>query len=360
MFQEAQPERLAEYLLMTELVRFTAALQHLTVVGHNRALRKEVLYQVIIIHFHLEIILCFSNVLRNFKNLFYFLATNTPSPSPSSFTRSSMKLSQTPIKDDALETYSLLDDNDLDSQYSRTGQVVCCNMQLVRALKAPDLAQALSLISDPDVIKGLKKLKTLGSVKDEETHFVGPLANIPLQTNILGGIKQNTTPAALGLTIPQPPVQIKTEDKPSECPESLPREVTLADFDSLGSPKKRSLKSNIGSKSPALKRQKVASNENSVENMILLAEVKRKAIKECDQALKISQPQNDKEHVIFYGISRFGRKMHWGPEAPLAFYKIICNMFPDLKTLEDDTCIPKLIEKLARFLSRNIEWTEVS
>ena len=209
MFQEAQPETFAEYLLTTELVRFNTALQHLTLVGHHRALRKEVLYQVIIIHFHLEIILCFSNVLRNFKNLFYFLATNTPSPSPSSFTQSSMKLSQTPIKDDALETYSLLDDNDLDSQHSGTGQVVCCNTQLVRALKAPDPAQALSLISDPDVIKGLKKLKMLGSVKDEETHFVGPLANIPLQTNIPGGIKQNTTPAALGLTIPQPPVQIK-------------------------------------------------------------------------------------------------------------------------------------------------------
>ena len=94
--------------------------------------------------------------------------------------------------------------------------------------------------------------------------------------------------------------------------------------------------------------------------MILLAEVKRKAIKECDQALKISRPKNDKEHVIFYGISRLGRKMHQGLEAPLAFYKIICNMFPDLKTLEDDTRIPKLIEKLVRFLSQNIEWTEVS
>lgn len=94
--------------------------------------------------------------------------------------------------------------------------------------------------------------------------------------------------------------------------------------------------------------------------MILLAEVKRKVIKECDQALKISRPQNDKERVIFYGISRLGRKMHWDPEAPLAFYKIICNMFPDLKTLEDDTHIPKLIEKLAQFLSQNIEWTEVS
>ena len=115
---------LAEYFLRTELVQFNAALQHLTLVGHNRALRKEVLYQVIIIYFHLEIILCFSNILRNFKNLFSFLAANTPSPSPSSFTQSSMKLSQTPIKDDALETYSLLDDNDLDSQHSGTGQVV--------------------------------------------------------------------------------------------------------------------------------------------------------------------------------------------------------------------------------------------
>ena len=271
-----------------------------------------------------------------------------------------MKLSQTPIKDDALKTYSLLDDNDLDSsQHSATGQVVCCNTQLVKALKAPDLVQALSLISDPDVIKGLKKLKTLGSVKDEETNFTGPLANMPLQTNIPAGIKQSTT-TALGLSIPQPPVQIKTEDKPNECPESVPREVTLADFDSLGSPKKHSLKSNIGSKSPALKRQKVASTENSVENMILLGEMKRKAIKECDQALKISRPQNDKERVIFYGISRLGRKMHWGPEPPLAFYKIICNMFPDLKNLKDDTRIPKLIEKLAQFLSQNIEWTEVS
>ena len=272
-----------------------------------------------------------------------------------------MKLSQTPIKDDALETYSLLDDNDLDSsQHSATGQVVCCNTQLVKALKAPDLVQVLSLISDLDVIKGLKKLKTLGSVKDEETNFTGPLANIPLQTNILAGIKQTTTPTALGLTIPQPSAQIKMEDKPNECPESVPHEVTLAEFDSLGSPKKCTLKSNMGSKSPALKRQKVASTENSVDNMILLSEMKRKAIKECDQALKINRPQNDKERVIFYGINRLGRKMHWGLEPPLAFYKIICNMFPDLKTLEDDTRIPKLNEKLARFLSQNIEWTEVS
>ena len=121
-----------------------------------------------------------------------------------------MKLSQTPIKDDTLETYSLLDDNELDSsQHSATGLVVCCNTQLVKALKAPDLAQALSLISDPDVIKGLKKLKMLGSVKDEETNFTGPLANIPLQTNIPAGIKQTTTPTALGLTIPQPPAQNK-------------------------------------------------------------------------------------------------------------------------------------------------------
>ena len=116
----------------------------------------------------------------------------------------------------------------------------------------------------------------------------------------------------------------------------------------------------MGSKSSALKRQKVASTENLVDNMILLSEMKRKAIKECDQAPKINRPQNDKERIIFYGINRLGRKMHWGPEPPLAFYKIICNMFPNLKTLEDDTQIPKLIEKLARFRSQNIEWTEVS
>ena len=200
----------------------------------------------------------------------------------------------------------------------------------------------------------------LGSVKQEETNFTGLLANVPLQTNIPVGIKQTTNPTALGLTILQPPSQIKIEDKPNECPQSVPREVTLADFDNMGSPKKRSLKANIGSKSPALKRQKVTSTENSLENMILLSEMKRKAIKECDQALKINRPQNDKERIIFYGINRLGCKMHWGPEVPLAFYKIICNMFPDLKTLEDNTRIPKLIEKLVQFLSQNIEWTEVS
>ena len=271
-----------------------------------------------------------------------------------------MKLSQTPIKDDALETGSLLDDNELDCSQISTGQVVCCNTQLVKALKAPDLAQALTLISDPDVIKGLKKLKTLGSVKDEVTNFTGPLANIEIQSNIPGGIKQTTTPTALGLTISQPPTHIKVEDRPNKCPQSVPHEVTLAEFDNLGSPKKHSLIPNIGNKSPALKRQKVTSTENSVENMILLSEMKRKAIKECDQALKINRPQNDKERIIFYDINRLGHKMHWGPEAPLAFYKIICNMYPDFKNLDDDTRIPKLIEKLAQFLSQNIEWTKVS
>ena len=215
--------------------------------------------------------------------------------------------------------YSILDDNDNDlegSQNSTAAPVVCCNTQLVKALKAPDLAQALSLISDPDVIKGLKKYKMLGSVKEEETNFIGSLANVPLQTEIPAGIKQTTTPTALGLTIPQPPAQIKTEDKPNEAPQNVPGEVTLADFNSMGSPKKHSFRANIGTKSPSVKRQKVTSSENSVENMILLSEMKRKAIKECDQALKINRPQNDKEHVILYGISRLGRKMHWGPEPP--------------------------------------------
>ena len=320
--------------------------------------------------------------------LYFSVSTSTPSPTPSSANLSLLKLTQSSDYtdyNDPSDFYSVLqDDNDNESNtdegaITSKSPVLCCNAQLIKALKSPDVSNALSLLADPDVIEGLSRVKQLGA-KNEESVLKGnwvsesePRIKAHAQTSSSdyeNCIKAPSQAPFMGGSVAQPnnTVQIQqVKVEPSDTSETFVtpavdcgREVTADDFDRMGSPRKRKITISSTPKSPANKKFKnVNTADTSSENMILKTDIKKKAIKQCHQALKVVRPANDKDRIIYNTVKMLGRKMHFGPDPPHAFYKIVANMFPEFSALSDETKILKLVERLTFFISKNIEWTSV-
>ena len=224
-------------------------------------------------------------------------------------------------------------------------RVVCCNTELIRTLKSPALAHALSLLATKEVISGLEALKEGGIVK-RSNEVVTEQASDTKQSN-----QEMLSPTA----IKQEPESGKHGFVGKEG-----REVSMADFDNIASPKRGKKRPVDLVKSPAhSKKSKPVPVASTLENMLLLTELKRKAIKECDLALKIVRPQSDKDRVIYHSVIALGRKIVFGPERPLAFYKMICNLFPDIASIPDNKKVQQLLVRLASFIAQNIMWTQV-
>ena len=283
---------------------------------------------------------------------------------------SSIKLSQTPV-DTGFETFKhggYDRDYDLDfksiASDEESRNLYCCNSKLIQALKSAQLSESLSLLSDPDVINGLKELKKLSTTtitdteKTFETAFTGPLANLPIETE--PKIKQEPTAASLGLT---QPFREQASSNILEIQIDSSARITADDFDAMGSPGGRTSTGKRGrptgdSRCSTPKKLK-SLNEPGPSDYALMAEMKRKLIRDCNIALKACRPQKDTDRVILVAINKLGRDMYLGPNPPFALYKLLSTLFPEWNNLNTDERINKLHGKLARFISKNIEWTEV-
>ena len=219
------------------------------------------------------------------------------------------------------------------------------------------MTRALVLISSNDVVAGLERIKAFGASQSETIgpkSKSGPFGPFTSQINDSGQVMQN--------------IKIEPQHNPTQQQEQIPtdighqgKEVTLTDFDNMGSPRKgkRAAVQTTGKSPRAAKKPKVDITENVVENKLLLAEIKRKAIKDCDLALKVVRPNSDKERVIYNDVLKLGRKMVFGPERPFIFYKLVCNLIPEINDLPESKKIPQLLVRLASFIAQNIAWTQV-
>ena len=88
-------------------------------------------------------------------------------------------------------------------------------------------------------------------------------------------------------------------------------------------------------------------------------QVKQKAIRDCNAALKISRPTNDPHKVIYNSVKKLNRGLIYGPSQLHSFFKIIGKLFPELEALTDDEKVPQMMKMLSRFLCHNIDWAEV-
>ena len=90
-----------------------------------------------------------------------------------------------------------------------------------------------------------------------------------------------------------------------------------------------------------------------------MAEMKQKAIRDCNAALKVSRPTNDPHKVIYNSVKKLNRGLVYGPSQPHSLFKIIGKLFPELEALTDDKKVPQMMKILSRFVCRNIDWAEV-
>ena len=130
-------------------------------------------------------------------------------------------------------------------------------------------------------------------------------------------------------------------------------------FEQLSSPKKG--KKRVGEMgtpktTPTAKRVKLI---NPPDDYMLMAEMKRKAIRDCNAALKISHPTNDPHKVIYNSVKKLNRGLIYGPSQPHSFFKIIGKLFLELEALTDDEKVSQMMKMLSRFLCHNIDWAEV-
>ena len=107
---------------------------------------------------------------------------------------------------------------------------------------------------------------------------------------------------------------------------------------------------------PTAKRVKLI---NPPDDYMLMAEMKRKAIRDYNAALKISRPSNDPHKVIYNSVKKLNSGLVYGSSQLHSFFKIIRKLFPELEALTDDEKVPQMMKMLTRFLCRNIDWAEV-
>ena len=161
-----------------------------------------------------------------------------------------------------------------------------------------------------DVREGLKKLKEIGcfGIPDIDKN-----PSLPKQVNQVTD-PPNPSISALQTTQsdtydnglqPLGPIKIETENQGEYMTEEA--------FESLSSPKKG--KKRVGETGTpktmaTAKRVKVM---NPPDDYMLMAEMKRKAIRDCNATLKVSHPTNDPHKVIYNSVKRLNRGLIYGP-----------------------------------------------
>ena len=228
---------------------------------------------------------------------------------------------------------------------------VCCNALLSKQLEIlsnPNLLEMLTLLTDEDVREGLKRLKHFGHFGIESIDKT----NITETPNASASALQPTVSNTNNMTAPEP-LSIKIEN------EHQGDYMSEEDFEQLSSPKKG--KKRVGDPgtpktTPTAKRVKLITPQ---DNYMLMAEMKRKAIRDCNAALKVSRPTNDPHKVIYNSVKKLNRGLIYGPSQLYSFFKIIGKLFPELEPLTDEEKVPQMMKILSWFLCRNIDWAEV-
>ena len=221
----------------------------------------------------------------------------------------------------------------------------------LQVLANPILTETLTLLGDEDVHEGLKRLKEIGRFGFQNIDKK-QVTDPPNQSTSAASEVQPTE--SNDPTSPVPLVAIKIEGE--QQGEYMSEEA----FDNLSSPKqsKKRVSDSITPKTtPTAKRVKLL---NPPDDYMLMAEMKRKAIRDCNAALKVSRPTNDPHKVIYNSVKKHNRGLVYGPSQPHSFFKIIGKLFPELEALMDEERVPQLMKLLSRFVCRNIEWAKVN
>ena len=221
----------------------------------------------------------------------------------------------------------------------------------LEVLSNPNLVETLTLLADEEVKEGLKKLKQMGRFGIESIDKT-KVTETPNQSTSAASALQPTVSNPNDTTAPEP-LSIKVENE--QQGDYMSEEA----FEQLSSPKKG--KKRVGEMgtpktTPTAKCVKLI---NPPDDYMLMAEMKRKAIRDCNAALKISRPTNDPHKVIYNSVKKLNRGLIYGPSQPHSFFKIIGKLFLELEALTDDEKVPQMMKILSRFLCRNIDWAEV-
>ena len=251
------------------------------------------------------------------------------------------------------------------------------------------MLDSLELLSDENCTAGLRYICRLGAQQNQKTQNSGDALvqlfhNAPQnQSNI--GPPSTIPPGNLGLTIPSGTKQdaqipsypcmdlIKTEDvkmQPSTTPFSETpdqRPLSYEDFDKIVKSPKGKGGGGGGRKRPndnppkpqTPKKPKSVINEPTLDEMLGKAEAKRKAIRDCNDILKVNRPTNENPRYMLDTTKNMGRQLCMGPSPPHAFYKIMAKWFPEYENMTPEEVMPLLMHKLSRFVMKNVEWTEV-
>ena len=196
-------------------------------------------------------------------------------------------------------------------------------------LQKPQFQESIEIMCNPTFIEGLCRIQNLGSERvPPETNnmsasgFRGTLANIPVTPSPSQG-NRNFDPSTLGLhqmaapqmhsQMPNPEQPIKLEDTPS-----VGKPLSMEDFNTILRPKVGSLAASKPPKHTYTPHGKSVtptkkSHLGSFEDMQGLAELKRKAIRECNIALKANKLTNDPDSVIWNETRRLNRDIIIGP-----------------------------------------------
>ena len=221
----------------------------------------------------------------------------------------------------------------------------------LEVLSNPNLVETLTLLADEEVKEGLKKLKQMGHFGIESVDKT-KVTETPNQSASAASALQPTVSNPNDTTAPEP-LSIKVENE--QQGDYMSEEA----FEHLSSPKKG--KKRVGEMgtpkiTPTAKRVKLI---NPPDDYMLMAEMKQKAIRDCNAALKISRPTNDPHKVIYNSVKKLNRGLVYGPSQPHSFFKIIGKLFPELEALTDEEKVPQMMKILSQFVSCNIDWAEV-
>ena len=223
----------------------------------------------------------------------------------------------------------------------------------LEVLANPILTETLTLLGDEDVHEGLKRLKEIGRFGFQNVDKK-QVTDPPNQSASAASEVHPTESHTTDPTSPEPLVAIKIE-----C-ERQGEYMSEEAFDNLSSPKKgkKRVPDSVTPKTtPTAKRVKLL---NPPDDYMLMAEMKRKAIRDCNAASKVSRPTNDPHKVIYNSVKKHNRGLVYGPSQPHSFFKIIGKLFPELEALTDEERVPQLMKILSQFVCRNIDWAEVN
>ena len=209
----------------------------------------------------------------------------------------------------------------------------------------------LTLLADEEVKEGLKKLKQMGHFGIESIDKT-KVTETPNQSASATSALQPTVSNPNDMTALEP-LSIKVEN---EQQGDYMFEEAFEHFRSPKKGKKRVGEMGTPKTTPTAKCVKLI---NPPDDYMLMVEMKQKAIRDCNAALKISRPTNDPHKVIYNSVKKLNRGLVYGPSQLHSFFKIIGKLFLELEALTDDEKVPQMMKILLRFLCRNIDWAEV-